>query len=76
MQWIYPEILADTYLTLWRTCQYKTCRQREAQMMWLRRQEDLPNSRRRYALYRVAVVLEADNVDVYYRCPAPGSDRQ
>lgn len=44
--------------------------------MWLRRQEDLPNSRRRYALYRVAVVVDADNVDVYYRCPAPGSDRQ
>ena len=43
--------------------------------MWLRRQEDLRNYRRRYVLYRGAHVAEANNADVYHRRPALGSDR-
>ena len=44
--------------------------------MWLRRQEDLRNSHRRQALYRVAGIVEADNPDVYHCRSTFGSDRQ
>lgn len=76
MRWTYPETLVDTHSILWRTCQYKTCRQQEAPIMWLRRQEDLRNSHRRQALYRVAGVVEADVTDVYHRRSTLRPDRQ